>query len=220
MPEPTQIPRRPPLHRDRLEAFERVRRAVASGTSTFAIDHGENRRTSDRAAEIVRALESDKTATVRRGGGADATRVLVTMAGRRLAVARDAGGVALFPLDGPMRVVDRPQRWDADVDLARQDRRGLVRAMAPDEYDDDTRAGSAVTVVLDPVVDWLTHPVYEARRHSAGDAIRVWEVFTLDGESHGLLLMMENGFHGVEPCGAVSPEVSPGAAAWQIVMNG
>lgn len=208
-----------PLHSERVDAFERVQRAVTTGANVIVVEHGDTRRTMDHAAAVLRAFELDGIADVRRGGDPGRTEALVTMAGRRMAVERTGGGLALFPLHGALRIVERPPQWPHDVDLATRTGRGRLRAVAPEHHDEDVRASSAVIVVLDPVPDWSEHPTYRARRHGAGDAIRVWEVFTMGGQSHGLLLMTDRGFDGVEPDGSISPDRSPGGAAWEIVMN-
>ncbi|MEE7492214.1 hypothetical protein [Methylobacterium oryzae] len=208
-----------PLHGDRVEAFRRVERAVKAGAGTVVVEHGDDRRSMARFACILRAFELDGIAAAEPGPGPGRVTARVTFAGRRRAMQRDAGGLALFPSHSAVRVVERPVEWFTDVDLAAQAGRGHLRAVAPGSYDEDTRAGSAVTVLLDPLADWSNHPTYLARRHGEGDALRAWEVFTLDGECHGLLLMTADGFDGVEPDGSVSPERSPGAAAWEIVMN-
>lgn len=206
-----------PLHRDRVEAFAHVERAVEAGAGTFVMQHGHDRQSMDRMACVLRALELDGIADAEPGEDPSRITVRVTFAGRRKAMQR--GGLALYPLHGPLRIVERPPEWPQDVDLATQVGRGRLRAVAPETYDEDTRVGSAVTVVLDPLSDWSDHPAYLARRHGAGEALRAWEVFTMDGECHGLLLMREDRFDGVEPDGSISPDRSASAAAWEIVMN-
>lgn len=207
-----------PLHGDRVAAFERVEDAVRTGTDTFVIERGDDRRSLARAACLIRAFEMEGTAIVAPDADPRTITAHLTFAGRRMAMQR-GGGLVLYPLHGPLRIVEQPAEWPQDVDPAARPGRGRLRAVAPEYFDEDMRSGSAVSVVLEPLEHWSNHPTYLARRHASADALRAWEVFTLDGECHGLLLMMADGFAGVEPDGSVSLDQSPGAAAWEIVMN-
>jgi hypothetical protein len=95
----------------------------------------------------------------------------------------------------------------------------LILASAPLHYGEDTVEGSATSVIVNGLASWTSHPAVRLCRRGYGNVLRVWEVYSSEGLSFGLVLETDKGFEGFDSYGGSSLEKSLSEAAWQVRVN-
>lgn len=144
-----------PKRGDLVAALDLVRRVAAAGDRILRVDASMGRPFATRLACIVRALETDRLATVRRAPDGRPSGAALTDFGICIGERLRAGDVALLPAKGDIKVVAAPRavppHASADwLDRAIADRGPvLVLVSAPAHYGEDVVEGSATEVIFD-----------------------------------------------------------------------
>lgn len=214
-----------PERSDKSAALDLLRRTVEARGSGLTVDQGMGRTFVTRVEYIIRALEIDGLAVIRRSQDGRPHGATLTEFGSYVGERLAAGDLALMPGLGGIKVVGRLKRLrrppsGAWADAASSTETiGSIVARAPSHYGEDVVSGSATDAFVARLIAWADHPVMKSSCYRGAPVRCAWEVFSREGWSHGLVLETDEGFHGIDAYGGESRERSLPEAAWQVMVN-
>ncbi|GAN49844.1 hypothetical protein ACXR8U_27350 [Methylobacterium radiotolerans] len=175
---------------------------------------------------VLRAFETDDLAVVCRAADGTPTGANLTGHGFDLAARLSRGDLALFPAMGRVKAVRHWNRCRLRTVRERSNDFGPPRdgparvvATAPSHYRLADVEGSETVVLIDPIETWQSHPAQLSYGRKVATVRSAWEVFSIEGRSHGLLFETSNGYEGIDASGGHRAEDTLPGAVWQISVN-
>ncbi|SFU97789.1 MULTISPECIES: hypothetical protein [unclassified Methylobacterium] len=215
-----------PEFEDRACAVDLARRMANAGDARLVVAPRDTPTLERRLEYVLRAFHTDDLAVVRRTADGTPTGACLTENGLDLAARLGRGDAALYPAMGRVKALRPPPRYGRRTVRSRSAGPGpslaapaKVLATAPSHYRAGDVEGSETFVIIDPIDCWHAHPAVIRYGRRVGTVLAAWEVFSLEGRSHGLLFETSDGFEGIDACGGHCAEDTLPGAAWQISVN-